>query len=381
MKYEVRGKKDEVRGNFLPFTSYLLFVLPFTWIKLFSMLVFVLFSCDMGDSAGNGAGEEIPGEVWEWTRYQIPEMESYLTINTVSYAEGVGFIAGSGTDLQKPAIAVSPDGAEGSWTARELEGLKNYNSFAGKISRLNENFLMTRGSGVPYGLLSPDGEDWTETNIGFGTKAHVFANGVYVAGGQNGRAAWSADGMATWTALSDAQTTFDNGSMAQLYVIAAAYGNGVFVLGGGRGHTAVSTNGKTWTGAKGDASVSEAIFDGPNGFINCMAFFNGKFIALGGLDYQTSKSAYSADGVDWTRGGDAPGLTNNSDGPRMASGGGYIVAVSSSGNAAYSANGIDWTATKTGFGDTPVKDVAYGNGRFVIVGGDGKAGYFDVSEE
>jgi hypothetical protein len=144
----------------------------------FSMLVFVLFSCDMGDSAGNVAGEKIPGEVWEWTQYQIPEMESYLTINTVSYAEGVGFIAGSGTDLKKPAIAVSPDGAEGSWTARELDGLQNYNSFAGKISRLNEKFLMTRGSGVPYGLLSPDGEDWTETNIGFGTKAHVFANGV-----------------------------------------------------------------------------------------------------------------------------------------------------------------------------------------------------------
>lgn len=214
------------------------------YIAPVAALVFVLLSCDMGDGPETGAEAALADEIWVWTRYRIPEFEAYMTINTVSYAEGVGFIAGSGNDLDKPAVGLSPSGEPDSWTVREVDGLVSYNSFAGKISRLNGKFLMTRGSGIRYGLLSADGEAWTETNIGFGTKARAYGGGVYVAGGQNGRAAWSEDGMENWTALADTQTTFDNGSMAQLYIIAAAYGNGVFVLGGGRGHTAVSADGR-----------------------------------------------------------------------------------------------------------------------------------------
>jgi hypothetical protein len=307
---------------------------------------------------GETGPEDTPaGEVWVWTQYKIPKLADYLTINTVSYAEGVGFIAGSGTDLLKPAVALSPSGEPDSWTVRELDGLVYYNSFAGKISRLNGKFLMTRGSGVRHGLLSPDGVNWTETSIGFGTKAHacgVNAGGgeVYVVGGQNGRAAWSENGMTSWTAMTDTETTFDNGSMAQLYIIAAAWGNGIFVLGGGRGHTAVSADGKAWTGVRGEASISERIFEGPNGFIDALIFADGKFVALGGLDGQAAKSAYSADGVNWTQGGNPPGLTNGKDGPRMAYGGSFIVAVSYNGSAAYSPDGISWVATEIGFGVT-----------------------------
>lgn len=335
----------------------------------------VISGCENSPAAVDG--EEFPGE-WVWTQYIIPELQHYMTINTVEYAEGVGFAAGSGTDRQRPAVAVSPDGSEDSWTVGELPGLENYDSFAGKISLLNGKFLMTRGSGVGYGLVSADGSDWAETYIGFGTKAHAYGNGVYVAGGQHGQAAWSDDGMTTWTALTESQTTFDSGRMAQLYIIAAAWGNGLFVLGGGRGHTAVSGDGKTWTGEYGDDSDSERIFDGPNGFIDAMLFTGGKFIALGGLDYSQTLSATSTNGVDWTQGGDVPGLTNNKDGPRMACGGGYIVAVAANGKAAWSADGVNWTATETGFNGTEIKDVAYGNGRFVIVGGGGKAAYCDV---
>jgi hypothetical protein len=314
----------------------------------------------------------------QWTRYFIPEMKSYLTVNTVSYAEGMGFIAGSGTDYRKPAIAISQNGDEGSWHTFEIDGLANYNSFAGKISLLNGKFLMTRGSGIRYGLVSTDGERWTETEIGFGTKAHAFGNGIYVAGGQHGQAAWSDDGMTTWHALDEDETTFDNGEMAQLYIIAAAFGNGIFVIGGGRGHTAVSTDGKNWTGAQGDTSSSERIFGGPSGFIDALVFTDGKFVALGGMDYGETKSATSTDGVNWIEGGTVPGLTNNKDGPRMAAGGGWIVAVAVNGKAAYSPDGITWTATETGFDGMEIKDIAYGAGRFVITGYQGRAAYCEA---
>ena len=267
-------------------------------------------------------------------------------------------------------------------------GLTHYDSFVGKISRLDDKFLITRGSGVKYGLVSPDnGATWTEVSIGLGTKGHTYATykGLFLVSGQHGQAAWSDDGMATFHVLTKETTTFDNGSASQLYINAAAYGNGVFVLGGGRGHTAVSSDGKTWTGERGTAnSVSERIFDGPSGFIDCMLFAKGRFIALGGMDGASSKSAYSTDGVHWTQGGD-PGLGNSTDSPRMAYGGGYIVAVDNLGRASYSTDGITWTQTETGFDWTPIKDVAYGagingagTGRFVIVGGEGKAAYCDI---
>jgi hypothetical protein len=331
---------------------------------------------DNGNS-GNDSGNSAPAT---WTVSVIPEMAAYQTMNSVAYREGAGFIIGSGTDWNNPAIARSASGT-GPWTVKELTGLAHYDSFVGKISSLNGTFLATRGSGVQYGLVSANGwDDWRETRIGFGTKGHVYGDGVYLVGGQHGQAAYSTD-LETWTALTKEQTTFDNGSANRLYVNAAAYGNGIFVLGGGRGHTAVSADkGKTWTGAKGNDSLSELIFDGPNGFIDCMLFVNGRFVALGGMDGEAAKSAWSVDGVAWKQGG-SPGLVNGSDSPRMAYGGGYIVAVDSAGHASYSSDeGLTWTAAAAGFGDyTPIKDVAYGNGRFVLVGGEGKTAYCDVN--
>ena len=348
-----------------------------------------------GKRGGIGYSQPVPFTVgteggdntWEWTQYTIEELSAYQTINSIAYGEGAGFIAGSGTDWNKPAIARSANGA-GRWDVTELTDLTHYDSFVGKISRLDDKFLITRGSGVKYGLVSPDnGATWTEVSIGLGTKGHTYATdkGLFLVSGQHGQAAWSDDGMATFHVLTKETTTFDNGSASQLYINAAAYGNGVFVLGGGRGHTAVSRDGKTWTGERGTAnSVSERIFDGPSGFIDCMLFAKGRFIALGGMDGASSKSAYSTDGVHWTQGGD-PGLGNSTDSPRMAYGGGYIVAVDNLGRASYSTDGITWTQTETGFDWTPIKDVAYGagingagTGRFVIVGGEGKAAYCDI---
>jgi hypothetical protein len=357
-------------------------------IAALTAIVLALAGC--GSASGSGLELEA-GPPVAWHSFVINGLEVYATVNSIAYAEGVGFIAGTGTDWGNPVLARSADGGPGDWAVKELTGLEHYDSYVGKIRRLNDRLLITRGSGVKYGLVSNDAWDdsqgwdgwtWTEAAIGFGTKAHAYGGGVYLAGGQHGQAAWSDDGMTSWHPLAREQTTFAVGEGNQLYINGAAYGNGRFVIGGGKGHTAVSDDGgKTWTGsAAGGTTSPQAIFD--SGFIDTMLFFKGKFIALGGMDGSYTKAAYSDDGLLWYQGNMPPesanSLINSSDGPRMAASPDYVVAVANNGKAAYSANGIDWTELAVGFETyTPIKDIAYGNGRFVAVGNEGKAAYSD----
>jgi hypothetical protein len=313
-----------------------------------------------------------------WMVSTIPEMASYITMNTVAYKKGVGFVIGSGTDYNKPAFAISTTGT-GSWTVKEITNVQMFDSFAGKIRRLNNRFIATRGSGPKCLIISDDGINWAEVSISFGTKGFAYGNNVYLIAGQKGQAAYSTDNMETWTTVPASATGFStNGN--QGYLNAAAYGNGKFVIGGGGGETAVSTNnGQTWTHCEKTGNTSpQVIFDG--GFIDSMVFFDNKFIALGGTDGGDAKSAYSTDGLTWTQGG-APGLKTNSDtSPMMAIGGGYIVAVDLQGKASYSQDGISWTSiADTGFDAmNGIKDVTYGNGRFVIVGANGRTAYCDI---
>jgi hypothetical protein len=355
---------------------------------LFFCVAVLFTACNLG--SGDDYSQPAPS-LGAWNTFTISGLAQYPTVNSIAYADGAGFVAGTGTDYGNPVLARSATGGPGDWIIKELtpeeDGLEHYDSFVGKIRRLNDKFLITRGSGVKYGLVTDslrwdDSQGWNnwiwrETNITFGSKAHTYASGIYLVGGQHGEAAWSDDGMATWHILTKEMTTFNDGSASHLYINAAAYGNNRFVIGGGKGHTAVSTDGgKTWTGSPATGRTSpQAIFD--SGFIDTMVFAKGMFIALGGMDGQSSKAAYSTDGLAWQQ-GTIPEYTliNSSDGPRTAVGGGFIIAIDNYGNAAYSANGKDWAAMDIGFeGYVPTKDIAYGNGRFVIVGNGGNAAY------
>ncbi|AEF86739.1 Ig domain protein, group 2 domain protein [Treponema primitia ZAS-2] len=298
------------------------------------------------------------------------------SINSVSYGAGTGFIAGGGPYAQgaaaHPVISISSNGID-NWSPMDLL-IDPFDSYVGKIVYLNDKFLVTRGSGVKVGLYSTDSENWAVTEIGFGTKGFAYGNGTYVVGGQHGQAAWSSNGT-DWNVLTLDKTTFDNGSANQLYINAVAYGNSIFVMGGGRGHTAWSGDGKNWQGVQGNTAPSEIIFDGPSGFIDCMVFGAGKFVALGGMDGYDAKSAWSIDGVHWTQGGD-PHLKTGNGSPTIEFGGGFFLAGDNNGNASYSKDGISWTAIgDTTFAGTPIKGVAYGDSRFVMVGGEGKAAY------
>jgi hypothetical protein len=315
-----------------------------------------------------------------WISSTIEGMAVYQTMNSVAYKNGVGFVIGSGNNNQRPAFAISTNGNTDTWTVSEIMNVPTYNSFVGKIRRLNNTFIATRGSGPRVGIISDDGVNWTETTIGFGTKGFAYGEGVYLVTGQGGEAAYSTDDMQTWTKLTSDKTKFTGSGSAQ-YITAAAYGNGKFVIGGGQGRTAVSTDkGITWTICDLTGTTSPySIFDGPSGFIDSMIYFKGKFVALGARDGDDAKSATSTDGLNWTQ-GNATGLKTSSDTtPLMTYGAGYIVAVDDRGNGAYSQDGINWKSfAVTGFEYASAKDVAYGNGRFVIVGSQGIVAYCDV---
>jgi hypothetical protein len=327
-------------------------------------------ACDTGDTS--------PPEPTAWTVGTVPGLvDSYPNINSIAYANGVGFVIAAGNDtagVNTTAVAKSTTGTD-SWTVSQVSGLTNFSGSPGTVRWLHDKFIATKGSGgYQYAITSTDGTDWTDDTIGFGTKGFAYGSRTYLVAGSGGRVSYSSSDT-PWTTVE--LTAFD-GNGAARFLNAAAYGNSKFVVGGGNGRTAVSTNkGVTWTLCALDGPTSpKVIFD--SGFINAMVFFNEKFIALGGLDNTVAKSAYSTDGLTWTQGDDT-GIKTGSNTPHMVTGGGYIVAVDTDGKAIYSADGIKWTSINIGIGvggaNGGIKDIAYGNGRFVAISGNGDFAY------
>jgi len=138
----------------------------------------------------------------------------------------------------------------------------------------------------------------------------------------------------------------------------------VFVAVGYDGATAYSDDGSNWT--VGDSGVGNQ---------SGVGYFNGKFVsvarqggtcALGYCGNPYAKSAYSTDGIIWTN--------NNSQFPEYGAGvgalnskvaNGKLFAVGDNGYVNISENGVDWT--QVFITSTAIKDIAWGNGRYVVV--------------
>jgi hypothetical protein len=149
-------------------------------------------------------------------------------------------------------------------------------------------------------------------------------------------------------------------------------GNGRFVAGGDSGPSAYSTDGLNW-------------WKGGEGFLYLrgIAFGNNRFVAV---DYDGT-SRWSTDGINWTN-GNYTGVTVYEETATMgiAFGDGKFVVVGQFGKMAWSTDGVDWNPVSvTGFeasiieglhyAAAEIHDIVYANGRFVAVGGYGKAAY------
>jgi photosystem II stability/assembly factor-like uncharacterized protein len=139
---------------------------------------------------------------------------------------------------------------------------------------------------------------------------------------------------------------------------------------GGSSYTITAVNGNTVTMEKVVAQANDPV----------------NWVAVGGnTRNDTGKIAYSSDGRTWTAVPDSTfGTTNTDYIMAIAWGNGRFVAVGGFGKMAYSADGganavgESWTAVADStFENSIINAIAYGNNRFVAVGENGRMAYCD----
>jgi hypothetical protein len=201
-------------------------------------------------------------------------------------------------------------------------------------------------------LLCSNNATWTYRNVGASTSmtSVVYAEGRFVATGNIGAAPaifQSSDGV-EWTSQTQPGS----------YLGAIAFAEGQFVVVGGDGYgnsgfIRTSSNAVDWIGRSVPTTDS----------LGRICHGNGLFVAAGGRGVILT----SADrGATWMQ--RISGISNGIYGLSWA--GGLFVAADTYGTILTSSNGIAWTARQIN-GFSTIYDVAFGNGVFVGVGGEG----------
>jgi hypothetical protein len=182
----------------------------------------------------------------------------------------------------------------------------------------------------------------------------------------------------TWIAIPPGSVNDTTSTFGTSGIYAITYGGGKFVAGGTVGKIAYSADGVKWT------ALLSNLFGIGTSAVNAIAYGNGVFVAVGWIVGGDGRMAYSANGINWTN--IPPGTDNsvsttfgtgyNSFIRNVAFGDGKFVAVGHNGKMAYSADGTHWTAIPSGTGpgksgfsaDGIIMNIGYGNGTFVAVG-------------
>jgi hypothetical protein len=223
----------------------------------------------------------------------------------------------------------------------------------------------------------PEYKNWMQiADAGFtgyfgATKLYGAAHGNdrYVVVGQDGKAAWSNDGI-YWQGVSAGTGVVYYGSGCN----ALTFVNGWFYTFGSRtidntGHPYIvsSPNGKEWT------EVSQTAFTASGTYIFDIAYGEGVYVMVsdgwsGGTDYREPKIAWSTNLTDWTV---VDNLAPDFNAPlyQIEYGGGLFAAVGGTANGGvtvWSEDGKTWTVGN--FKGTQSRSLVYGNGRFVSVG-------------
>ena len=221
-----------------------------------------------------------------------------------------------------------------------------------------------------------------------GWSSVAYGNGMFVVGGGNGHVTTSTDEGKTWSTPKQLVTTgswsnviYGNGSFTMLnfhngkvatskdgtiwtigdtysleYWRGLAYGNGIYVAVGPKyGIMMTSSDGKTWT----KRTVGSETWVG-------IAYGNGIFIAIANGSYFTT----STDGITWTN---PKRISNAERGYDFITfgNGKFVVADWYDGNTQTTTDGETWTTPNTSAGSYGWRDMAAGNGKFILVGNGG----------
>ena len=288
-----------------------------------------------------------------------------------------------------PTVTIAPPYSATAWSSGGSGTSGTYYSYLGNFYRATSNgtfttsgpthttgsvtngtvpllYVGTQATATPnltnYGVSS-----FTITNNGYGytsipsvTVLDTSAKFVAIRNGASATSAYStvANLSSSWTA---GNTLASKTDMAAL-----AYGGGIYVAVGGTSGTASaasSTDGITWT------DRSSAITALSGGSYGAITYGNGVFIATNNGGITTS---YSTNGVTWTAGGNLPNVGSNYW-TNVAYGNGRFVAVQGNGGAstsvAYSIDkGATWTAVPAGIGSSQTwTRVKYAQGMFVAI--------------
>ena len=365
------------------------------------MLAFAFTACRDKD------GEEEVDSSWQWTAVQTWPFGGSSGISAIAYGGGK-FVAAD----YNGKMAYSANGE--SWTAVDDSPFHYNNGYFGHSYSYGiyaiaygsdgnaVNKWVAGGSGGKL-AYSSDGETWTAVddspfsdNNGYSGGGHIYAiaysGGKFVAVGYGDnypsnnqcQIAYSSNGE-DWTAVEKAKWPFIAGSYDSINAI--AYGDGKFVAGGSDGRMAYSTDGENWT------AVANSTFG--YDYIEVITYGGDRFVAAVG-DGSSVKIAYSTDGVTWTAVSNSPfGVVAGSkydsgyESGAIAYGNGRFVGVATyyyedkydeygQVKMAYSSDGASWTTVSSStFDKWYVSGIAYGGGRFVVVGDSGGIAYAD----
>ncbi len=202
-------------------------------------------------------------------------------------------------------------------------------------------------------VTSPDGIVWTaRATCNFWLTSISYANGIYFAGGENGRLLTSPDAI-HWT------ERVSNGTRS---LRRFAYGNGLFVAVGGSYNQVellTSPDGITWT-PRNPAAAEYELHD--------ITFAEGLFVAVGG-DYNSRTIVTSPDGLEWTKRTFTSGPTSISGLLGISYSNGLFVAVGGYGIIATSTNGTDWQAqvVESSWFTDELTGITFAEGNFVAL--------------
>jgi Ig-like domain-containing protein len=307
-----------------------------------------------------------------WTRRDSGTTERFT---------GVNFVNGRFIALgEHGAINTSSDGV--TWTPRNSDTVVELRDVAygnGQFVAVGVNSFVVRSSdginwlprtlnlgislnGVAFGaglfvavgangiLTSSNGVSWNVENSTLNQSLVdvIYERGMFVVVGEQGKVATSADG----TLWSEADQPYFR------RMSALVFGRGTFVGVGDMGESITSSDGFSWrTGRSTDTDVRG------------LAFGNNTFVGVGARGAILN----SPDGQHWSP-VSAPYIALYSFSPyaAVAASENLVVAVrvfvsSFGSNIVTSVDGVNWIGRSAPVG-MPVTDVAYGDGRFVIVG-------------
>jgi hypothetical protein len=200
--------------------------------------------------------------------------------------------------------------------------------------------------GVAY---STDGETWRVGTVPFGLgsfAAIAYGAGRFVAVGDSGQAAVSADGI-TWALATTGVTN---------HFTHVSFARGLFVAAGDAGRIITSPDGLAWTSRT----------TGTNSRAEGLAYYAEKWQVIGSANTLFS----SADGVAWTRTATVTSFnSNNKRSSGLAVADGALVMLSNNSALAISEDVNEWAYVATG-GATPetYTGLAEGNGSIILVG-------------